>query len=219
MTHLEAFKVATGHALDGRSWFCTPLGYSPARMVVAGSDLTRENVLERVRARILGVARRGLSVEEAEDLAQETLLLLTTKYANVEAPEELIALGITIVRKLRSAQWRRAARRRDLGHVAPPPRDEDGPDLFEGASGSMPDPETLARVGQRVRLFTDAADRLSGRCRDMLKRKLEGESFVEIAKSLGRPVNTVYSWDHRCHKRLKELLGAHLGFVTGEEER
>ncbi len=44
---------------------------------------------------------------------------------------------------------------------------------------------------------------------------------MEIASELGRPVNTVYSWDHRCHKRLKELLGDRWPFVSGrmEDER
>jgi hypothetical protein len=32
-------------------------------------------------------------------------------------------------------------------------------------------------------------------------------------------VNTVYSWDRRCHQRLRKLLGAQWGFVSGEGDR
>jgi DNA-directed RNA polymerase specialized sigma24 family protein len=71
---------------------------------------------------------------------------------------------------------------------------------------------------ERLRLLADAAACLGGRCREVLRRKLEGQSFVEIAKDLGRPVNTVYSWDHRCHQALRRLLGDRYAFVAGEEE-
>jgi DNA-directed RNA polymerase specialized sigma24 family protein len=65
-------------------------------------------------------------------------------------------------------------------------------------------------------MFVEAAGRLEGRCRQLLRRKLEGASFVEIAAELGRPVNTVYSWDSRCHERLKALLAERWAFVSGE---
>ena len=77
-----------------------------------------------------------------------------------------------------------------------------------------PLPDTVAADRERLRLFADAAARLEGRCREILRRKLEGLSFVEIAAE-HPPVNTVYSWDFRCHQRLRTLLGARWGFVAG----
>jgi RNA polymerase sigma factor (sigma-70 family) len=188
-------------------------------MVDTDAPLTREAALEKIRARILAAARRGLSPEDAEDLTQEALLLLSTKYAHVEAPEELLALGVKIVRLKRRALWRKATRRRDAGLAPLPTRDEADGDPLERAPGQGPDPEEATRDRERVRLLTEAVDRLPGRCREMLRRKLEGESFVEIAASLRRPVNTVYSWDRRCHQRLRKLLGNRWSFVSGEEER
>ncbi len=202
-----------------RTSWCPGLGYSPARMVDTDAPLTREAALEKIRARILASARRGLSPEDAEDLTQEALLLLSTKYAHVEAAEELLALGVKIVSLKRRAVWRKAARRRDAGLTSPPTRDHDDGDPLESAPSRVPAPETVARDRERVRVLAEAAAQLPSRCRELLRRKLEGESFVEIAARLGRTVNTVYSWDRRCHQRLRKLLGARWGFVSGKEER
>ncbi len=170
--------------------------------------LSRDAVLETLRLRLLSAARRRMSPADAEDLTQDALLLLTTKYAEVRDPAQLVALGLEILRKKRADLWRRAARRGEataedpaaLAHAGPPP-------------------DTVAADRERLRLFTDAAARLDGRCREILRRKLEGMSFVQIAAALGRPVNTVYSWDFRCQGRLRQLLGERWGFVVGEDER
>ena len=195
------------------------LGYSPARMVVVDPPLDQEAVLEKVRARILSAARRGLSPADAEDLTQETLLLLSTKYAHVEAPEELVALGVTILRKKRLAFWRKGTRRQALGETPLPSGDDDDRDPLEAVASRDPNPEEITSARERLDLYVAAAARLGGRCREVLRRKMGGESFVEIAAAFGRPVNTIYSWDHRCHQRLRKLLGEHLAFVSGEEGR
>ena len=152
-------------------------------------------MLERVRARVLGAARARLSPADAEDLTQELLVLLTTKYAHVGAPEELVAIGVRIVAFKRAALWRKATL---------------------DAASEAPDPEAVARSRQRLSMFVEAASRLDGRCRQLLRRKLEGASFAEIAAELGRSVNTVYSWDYRCHQRLKTFLAERWAFVSGE---
>jgi len=191
--------------------FPTPaVRYSPARMATGDEPLSRDATLEALRVRILAAARRRLSPADAEDLTQETLLLLATKYAHLSEPSELVALGIGILRKKRADLWRKAARRGEASAEEPDPRT-----LPDG--GPLPDAQ--ARDRERLRLFAEAAARLDGRCREILRRKLEGMSFVENARELGRPVNTVYSWDFRCHERLRKILGPRFRFVSGEEER
>jgi RNA polymerase sigma factor (sigma-70 family) len=175
--------------------------------------LSREETLERVRARILGYARTRLSPADAEDLTQEALVVLATKYAHVSALEELTALGVQIVAFKRSALWRKVARRRAAGVASPPDGPDDAP---PEATSDTPDPEELARTRQRVAMLVEAAAHLEGRCREIWRRKLEGSSFVEMAAELGRPVNTVYSWDYRCHQRLKAILAESWAYVTGE---
>ena len=190
------------------------LGYSRARTIMGDrtheGTLTRETALASLRLRVLAAARRRLSPADAEDLTQEVLLLLTTKYAEVEDPGQLVALALGILRKKRADLWRKAARRGETNA-------QDPADLPLPHGG--PGPDTVAADRERLRLFADAAARLDGRCREILRRKLEGLSFVEIAAELGRPVNTVYSWDFRCHQRLRKLLGDRWGFVAGEEGR
>jgi RNA polymerase sigma factor (sigma-70 family) len=194
------------------------LGYSPGALA-EDAPLGREEVLARVRARVLGGARRWLPPADAEDVAQETLLLLATKYAHVSALEELVAIAARIVRYKCSAHGRKAGRRRSLGHVPPPvSTGDDVPDPLDAAPSGAPDPEAVALTRQRLSLLVEAAARLDGRCREILRRKLQGASFVEIASELGRPVNTIYSWDHRCHQRLKALLGERWPFVSGREQ-
>jgi RNA polymerase sigma-70 factor (ECF subfamily) len=174
------------------------------------SRLSRDDVLARVRARILAFARARLSPDDAEDLTREALVLLTTKYAHV-APEELVAIGARIVAFERTALSRKATRRQA---AAESPAGADDAPL--DAPSEAPDPEEIAHKRQRVAMLVEAAGRLEGRCRQLLRRKLEGASFVEIAAELGSPVNTVYSWDHRCHKKLKDLLAERWAFVSGE---
>ena len=204
--------VIDAHALETAAAPLTGLGYSRARTTMVEltreRTLTRETALASLRLRILSAARRRLSPADAEDLTQEVLLLLTTKYAEVEDPAQLVALGLGILRKKRADLWRKSARRGEASA-------EDVTEVPLPHGG--PGPDTVAADRERLRLFAEAAARLEGRCREILRRKLEGLSFVEIAAELGRPVNTVYSWDFRCHQRLRKLLGDRWGFVAGEE--
>jgi len=200
--------------VPGRSFGRSGSGYSRHAMADEGA-LGREEVLARVRARILGLARARLSSPaDAEDLAQETMLVLTTKYAHVAAPEELIALGVQTLVYKRAAFWRKLKRRREKGETALA-ADDSGADPLDGPSGA-PDPEAEARSKQRLSMLVEAVSRLEGRCREIFRRKLEGASYVEIAADLGRPVNTIYSWDYRCHERLKTALAENWAFVSGE---
>jgi RNA polymerase sigma-70 factor (ECF subfamily) len=179
---------------------------------MATRELTasRDAALQALRARLLSAARQRLSPADAEDVTQETLLLLATKYAHVHDPAELVALGIAILRRKRADLWRKANRRGE-----PTAEDAAALPLPDG----RPSAETSAADRERLRLFEEAAARLGARCREILRRKLDGMSFVEIAAELGAPVNTVYSWDRRCRETLRRLLGARFGFVAGEEER
>jgi len=193
------------------------LGYSRVRVAQDAAVDEREPVLAIVRRRVLAFARRRLSPADAEDLTQEVMLLLATKYAHVSAPEELVALGVRSAALKAMAHWRKLARRRVLGEIELPAGDLDASPA-DRTPDDAPDAEAGAIARQRLALFIQAADQLDGRCREILRRKLEGASYVEIAAELGRPVNTVYSWDHRCHKRLRALLGSRWGFVSGQEQ-
>ena len=115
-------------------------GPRPSYSAVGVSELDRpsdggEPLLERLRQRFLAFARRSLASDVAEDLVQETFLLLTTKYAHVRAPEDRVRLGIAIIRKKRAGHWRKSHRRGEAEAV----------DATEAnLEDDRPDPEELA---------------------------------------------------------------------------
>jgi len=159
----------------------------------------RNQVLAKLRERILAYAASHIGRDAAEDLAQETLMLLEEKYAHVERIEELVPLSLQIVRFKMVSLRRKTARRGEYDAV--PVTDIQLPDL--GAS-----PASLAERRELMERLTAAIAQLGERCRRLLALKLQGRSFAEIQKKMGAAtLNTVYTWDHRCRKHLLELMG------------
>ena len=76
-----------------------------------------------------------------------------------------------------------------------------------------PDPEELADRRLLVARLRTAVAALSGRCRELVRLKLEERTFPEIAEIMKAKLNTVYSWDHRCTERLRALV------MTAEDRR
>jgi RNA polymerase sigma-70 factor, ECF subfamily len=160
-------------------------------------DRERTLALEKVRPRLVAWAASRLSREDAEDLAHDVLALLVTKYATTPTGE-LLPLAIGIAWKLRAARWRKARRRGEDSAVDP--GDVALPD-------GQPDPEERASASELKARLLGAIRQLSGRCRELMRLKLEERTFPEIAEILGAKLNTVYSWDYRCMGRLRDLLG------------
>ncbi len=135
----------------------------------------------------------------AEDLAQETLVVLEVKYPHVEKLEELLPLSLQIVRFKMGALRRKTVRRGEYTSVSV----TDLP-LEDGSEDPA---EAYEREELRERLKT-ALQEMEQRCREMFRMKLEGRSFEEIRKELGAAsINTIYTWDLRCRRKLLEKLG------------
>ena len=64
----------------------------------AVARVEREEVLAKLRERIVRFAASHISRDVAEDLAQEVLMLLHEKYAHLERTEDLLPLSLQIVR-------------------------------------------------------------------------------------------------------------------------
>jgi RNA polymerase sigma-70 factor (ECF subfamily) len=159
----------------------------------------RDEVLARLRERIVAFAASHIGKDVAEDLAQEVLLLLHEKYAHLERPEDLLPLSLQIVRFKMMAFRRKAVRRGEYTQVSI--TDIPLPDLDSNPAVTFERKEMLERL-------TRAVGKLGGRCRELMRLKLQGKSFPEIQKILGAAsLNTVYTWDHRCRKNLLELMG------------
>lgn len=61
-------------------------------------SMTREEILGKIRERIVAFVTSRVSEAAAEDLAQEVLMLLHEKYAHVSALSELLPLSFRILR-------------------------------------------------------------------------------------------------------------------------
>jgi len=158
----------------------------------------RSRILAQLRERIVAFAASRFCREEAEDLAQEVLLVLHRKYARVSAVEELVPLAFRVLRFKMAALRRKEARRASPGGDAPGERPAD--------PGS--NPEQQAARQEMMERLERALESLEERCRELFRLKLEGKSYREIQARLGvRSINTIYTWDFRCRQALLERMG------------
>jgi RNA polymerase sigma-70 factor (ECF subfamily) len=162
--------------------------------------MDRDQILSRLRERILRYAASMLTKDAAEDVAQEVLLVLHEKYAAVDRVEELLPLSLEIARFKIWGARRKIVRRGENTAVSV----DDLP-----LAGSMPDPLEQTERRQRLDSLETALKQLGDRCRELFRLKLEGHSFPEIQKRLKvDSLNTIYTWDFRCRKQLAEKLNA-----------
>jgi RNA polymerase sigma-70 factor (ECF subfamily) len=159
----------------------------------------REQVLARLRERIVLFAASHLSRDAAEDLAQEVLMLLHEKYAHLERVEDLLPLSLQIVRFKIMAQRRKSVRRGEYSQVSI--TDIQLPDLDANPADYVERKEMLDRLSRAMATLGD-------RCRELLRLKLQGKTFPEIQKIMDvAAINTLYTWDHRCRKNLLDAMG------------
>lgn len=183
-------------------WMADPSGAGSQLRTAASAPLSsdpREEILRKLRERIVGFAASRLQGDTAEDLAQEVLVVLHEKYAHVTRLEDLVPLALQIVRFKMLAARRKSVRRGEYTQVSI--NDLQVPD---GAA----DPAMAAERAEMRERLMQAISRMGERCRRMFALKLEGKTFGEIQTILGAgSINTVYAWDWRCRKHLIELMG------------
>jgi RNA polymerase sigma-70 factor (ECF subfamily) len=161
--------------------------------------VNREQILAKLRERIVAFAASHLSRDAAEDLAQEVLMLLHEKYAHLERAEDLLPLSLQIVRFKIMAQRRKSVRRGEYTQVSI--TDIQLPDLDANPADYVERKEMLDHLSR-------AMAGLGDRCRELLRLKLQGKTFPEIQAIMGvAAINTIYTWDHRCRKNLLDAMG------------
>jgi RNA polymerase sigma-70 factor (ECF subfamily) len=175
------------------------MGPLPSGSAEKTAAISRDEILEKLRERIVGFAASRLQRDAAEDLAQEVLILLHQKYGHLERLEDLLPLSLQIVRFKMMAYRRKAQRRGEYTQV---PVDET--QVADGAA----DPQAAAEQREMRERLIAAVSKTGDRCRKLFALKLEGRSYAEIQVILGAgSINTVYTWDFRCRKHLMELMG------------
>ena len=167
------------------------------------AELTREEMLSKIRERILAFATsRGLR-DGAEDLAQDVLIVLYEKYSTVTNLTELVPLAFQILRYKMLDRHRKALRRGEYNQESV---DE------QSLKDPGDDPSTQAEQKERVTQLIAALQQLGERCQHLYRLKLEGHTFPEIKQILGeKSINTIYTWDSRCRKQLLALMGGQWG--------
>lgn len=149
---------------------------------------------QRLIERLTGFGMsRGLVRQDAEDCAQEAVLVLAEKYPDKDEVEA-VPLAFGIIRRKISEHRRRTPQ--GHGVVVSP---------IDGMQ--IEDPSAGAALLQRREIqdaFYAALDELDSKCRRLLLLQLEGYSGDEIAARLGfKTRNGVYIAINRCKKRFK----------------
>ena len=161
--------------------------------------MDRDDVLTSLRERIVAFATLRVQKDHAEDLAQDVLAVLHDKYPNVVELTELVPLAFQVLRYKMLDAHRQALRRGEYNQES-----------VDDLSLATPDasPETQLDQKQRVERLLAALGQLGERCRALFRWKLEGKSFSEIQTLMGQSsINTIYTWDLRCRKQLRDLMG------------
>ena len=167
--------------------------------LAAAASGGQAGILPSLRERIVAFAASRGAGAHAEDLAQEVLVLLHTKYGHLESAEDLVPLAFQILRFKLAAHLRKAARRGEFDAV--------DVDAFPPASDA-PDPATVLERKELLAKLMGGIARMGERCRELFRLKLQGRTFPEIQGLMGAAsLNTVYTWDHRCRKELLASLG------------
>jgi RNA polymerase sigma-70 factor (ECF subfamily) len=171
---------------------------------VVDPAITHRDVrLAILRTRLVRFACGRVPADAAEDLAQDVLLLLAAKYPDKTAPEDLLPLAFRILRFKLMAYRRKRVRRGEDAQVDPSVIDVVTP----GHDQSLDADWTLRRRELAERLVR-ALRQLGPRCRELFRLKIEGLDFRAIQVAMrAASINTVYTWDARCRRRLHLLLG------------
>ena len=161
--------------------------------------MDRETVLSNLRERIVAFATSHLSRDLAEDLAQEVLAVLHTKYAQVTELGDLLPLSFQILRFKMHSLRRKLARRGEFTQVS-----VEEIDLADETAN----PSVLVERKMMLERLKKCVAQLGERCRQLFQFKLQGRSFPEIQQAMGvESINTIYTWDHRCRQELLKLMG------------
>ena len=161
--------------------------------------MTRDQIMNHLRERIVAFATSRGSREVAEDLAQDVFMVLHEKYPQITELSELVPLSFQILRFKMLDLHRKMLRRGEYGQES---IDERPVADCEG------DPSVQVEQKERVSQLIEALQQLGERCRELFRLKLQGHTFPEIQQIFGeRSINTIYTWDSRCRKQLLALMG------------
>ena len=156
----------------------------------AENSVFDEEFIGRLRVRLVQYASSRGIVGRAEDVAQETLLVLWAKYSHLNKEADLVPLAFSICgRKIFEALRLQARVNSEVPESA-------------ALSDPAPDPHERLLNEENQRRFRAGIQALSPRCRELIRLRLLGRSAGEIADAMHMRLGTLYVWKHRCLKAL-----------------
>jgi len=168
---------------------------SPDR--AGGLDEAYRRNLELVRERLRGfLLARKHAASDAEDVAQDCILILLDRYPQVRDPIELLKLATRIAGNRICQVYRARARVASLtpGH----PADRSPAD----------DPEEAAGRRELVDRILLGMMELQARCRALLRMLLvEQMEYAEVRAILGLDADYIYVMRQRCLQSLRRNVG------------
>ncbi|HLG83892.1 MAG TPA: sigma-70 family RNA polymerase sigma factor [Bradyrhizobium sp.] len=169
------------------------------RVASHGDREAFKSLFEHFAPRIKGfMIKAGCSADEAEEIAQDTLIAVWRKAGQFDPNTTGVAAWIfTIARNLRIDSVRRAARR---GRSSQDPELTEAPDPAESAD------ILISRVEDTTRVKA-AIERLSAEQSRVIRLSfIDERPHPEIANMLGIPLGTVKSRIRLAVNRLRDLL-------------
>lgn len=171
--------------------------------VMAGDVQAFEKIVERHKNRLFNFVYRFVGDREtAEDIVQETFLRAFRRHKDYKAIANFSTWLFTIAGNLAKSELRRRKRWRFFSLNW----DEESETGFD-----LPDetrrPDTVAETSMTDELIQKAIESLPFNYRRVIVlRDVEGMSYQEISRVVGRPVGTVKSRVNRARLRLQRRL-------------
>lgn len=173
------------------------------------SERDQERLFKRFYPRIYGTfRRRGFAAEDAEDLAQDTLVQAFDKIDNLHRPEQFGAWLFSIsVNIFRNELRRRSRHKADVTPISIDATDDSGA-LKNSLDDNAPGPDDGLLEKERRQLLRRATGSLPPQMRQCVKLRFEqGLKYREIAAVLKISIDTVKAHLSQARKRLTAKLG------------
>jgi len=162
-----------------------------------GQREARERIFFLLHTRFLALAKLRVRGQDAEDIVQETLMVVERHLSEIGTVEALLAFTNQVMRNKIGNFYRREERRKSY-HVT-----------REGAVNPVYRMDEELNAADLERILRKAIDQVgerSPRCRAILLGLLEGLSVDEVCQQVGIKRTRIDDWIHRCRKELRRIL-------------
>ncbi len=167
-----------------------------------GDHEAREKVFSFLGERFRLLAKLRLVKEDAEDVVQETMMVVSQHFLDYQTLESLLAFTDGVLRNKVGNHYRKRDRRRRLidSFLARP----QPPTFVEGEPG-------VGSLEHRVRVAIDRLGQRSPRCRLLLLGLSEGMQVDELSRRLQLPRSAVDLRIFHCRRALRGILDKEFG--------